>query len=180
MLKFIQNEPEPEAAEAKEEHQMQFIMAKRIIANSIRDHLIPIVSSKKTPKEMYDALSHLFEGKNISQKMSLRNSFKNMKMTKGESVHDYFSIIHQIKEQIEAIGENVDSEELAITAMNGLTRPWDAFIQIVCGRKEKSKFEDVWEECIQEEGRVANHDELLKDDEPPQKKAKEEDEEYVL
>jgi hypothetical protein len=37
----------------------------------------------------------------------------------------------------------IDSEELAITAMNGLTRPWDVFIQIVCGRKEKSKFEDV-------------------------------------
>ena len=48
--------------------------------------------------------------------------------------------------------------------MNGLKRPWDAFIKIVCGRKEKSKFEEVWEECIQKEGRVDNHDELLKDD----------------
>ena len=48
--------------------------------------------------------------------------------------------------------------------MNGLKRPWDAFIQTVCGRKEKSNFEEVWEECIQEEGRVANRDELLKDD----------------
>src|SRR5271168_3760792 len=114
---------------------MQLIRAKRIIVDSIRDHLIPIVSSKKTPKEMYDTLSRLFEGKNIRRKMSLRNSLKNMKMTKGESVHDYFSRIHQIKEHIEAIVENVDSEELAITAMNGLTRPWDAFIQIVCGRK---------------------------------------------
>ena len=85
MLKFIQNEqPELEAAEAKEEHQMQLIRAKRIIADSIRDHLIPIVSSNKTPKEMYDALSHLFEGMNISRKMSLRNSLKNMKMAKGE------------------------------------------------------------------------------------------------
>ena len=37
----------------------------------------------------------------------------------------------------------IASEELAITAMNGLTRPWDAFIQIVCGRKEKSKFKEV-------------------------------------
>ena len=71
-----------------------------------------------------------------------------MKMAKGESIHDYFSRIHQIKEQIEAIGEKIDSKELAITAMNGLTRPCDAFIQIVCGRKEKSKLEEVWEECI--------------------------------
>ena len=95
LLKFIHNEqPEPEAAKAKEEHQMQLIRAKRIIADSIRDHLIPIVSSKKTPKDMYDALSRLFEGKNINRKMNLRNSLKSMKMAKGESVHDYFSRIH--------------------------------------------------------------------------------------
>ena len=110
MLKFIQNEqPEPEAAKAKEEHQMQLIRAKRIIADSIRDHMIPIVSSNKTPKEMYDALSQLFEGKNISRKMNLRNSLKSMNMAKGESVHDYFSRVHQLKEKIEAIGENIDS-----------------------------------------------------------------------
>ena len=73
------------------------LIEKRIIADCIRDQLIPIVSSKKTPKEMYDALSRLFEVKNIIRKMALRNSLKNMKMAKGESVHDYFSKIHQIK-----------------------------------------------------------------------------------
>ncbi len=88
---------------------MQLIKAKRITVDSIRDHMIPIVSSKKTLKEMYDALSQLFEGKNISRKMNLRNSLKSMKMTKGESIHYYFSRIHQIKEKIEAIGKNIDS-----------------------------------------------------------------------
>ena len=62
--------------------------------------------------------------------MNLRNSLKSMKIAKGEFVHDYFSRIHQIKEQIEAISEKIDSEEVAITAMNGLTRPWDAFIHM--------------------------------------------------
>ena len=47
--------------------------------------------------------------------------------------------------------------------MNGLTRPWDAFIQIVLkGRRNQSS--TMYAECIQEGGRVANHDELLKDD----------------
>ena len=41
-------------------------MAKRIIADLIKDHLIPQVSSLKTPKEMFDALTNLFEGKNIN------------------------------------------------------------------------------------------------------------------
>jgi hypothetical protein len=48
-----------------------------------------------------------------------------------------------------------------MTALNGLTRPWDAFIQTVCARTEKIKFDSLWEECIQKESRVANRDALL-------------------
>jgi hypothetical protein len=43
-----------------------------------------------------------------------------------------------------------------MTALIGLTRPWDAFIQTICARTEKLKFDSLWEECIQEETRVAN------------------------
>jgi hypothetical protein len=57
--------------------------AKRIIANSIKDHLIPQVSSKNTPKEMFDALTEMFEGKNINRKMNFRTQLKNTKMQKG-------------------------------------------------------------------------------------------------
>jgi hypothetical protein len=46
-------------------------------------------------------------------------------------------------------------------ALNGLTRPWDAFIQMICPRMDKLKFDSLWEECIQEETRVANREALL-------------------
>jgi hypothetical protein len=49
-------------------------------------------------------------------------------------------------------------------ALNGLTRPLDAFIQTVCARREKLKFDSLWEECIQEESRVANREALLSRD----------------
>ena len=52
-------------------------------------------------------------------------------------------------------------------ALNGLTRPWDSFIQTICAIKEKIKFEELWEECIQEETRVANRETLLKEDAKP-------------
>ena len=45
----------------------------RIIAYSIKDHLVPHVSSLKTPKEVFDALTKLFGGKKINQKMRLMN-----------------------------------------------------------------------------------------------------------
>ena len=54
-------------------HKNKLVMAKRIISDSIKDHLIPHVSSLKTPKAMFDALTKLFEGKKINRKMNLRN-----------------------------------------------------------------------------------------------------------
>ena len=65
--------PVPEGDEAKALHKNKLVMAKRIIVDSIKDHLIPHVSSLKTPKEMFDAMTKLFEGNNINQKMTLRN-----------------------------------------------------------------------------------------------------------
>ena len=72
--------PVPEGDEAKALHKIKLVMAKRIIDDSIKDHLIPQVSSVKTPKEMFDSLTKLFEGKNINQKMTLRKQLKNVKI----------------------------------------------------------------------------------------------------
>ena len=72
--------PVPEGDEAKALHKKNLIKAKGIIADSIKDHLIPHVSSLKTPKKMFEALTKLFKGKNINQKMTLRNELNNVKI----------------------------------------------------------------------------------------------------
>jgi hypothetical protein len=59
------------------------------------------------------------------------------------------------------IGDTIDEDELIMTSLNGLTRPWDAFIQTICAIMKKLKFDSLWEECIQEETRVANREVLL-------------------
>ena len=94
----------------KAKHQKDTIRAKRIIADSIKDHLIPYVSSKKTPKEMFDALTRLYEGKNINRKINLRTQLKNTRMQKGEMIQEYFSRILEFKEQLEAIGDTIDED----------------------------------------------------------------------
>ena len=48
---------------------------------------------------------------------------------------------------------------------NGLTRPWDDFIQTICARKGKLQLDTLWEECVQEEARVANREAILREDE---------------
>ena len=49
--KYIKDEiPEPEGAKAKEKHKKDLIREQRIIVDSIKDHLMPQMSSKKTLK----------------------------------------------------------------------------------------------------------------------------------
>jgi hypothetical protein len=142
LARFIKEDvPEPADATAKAKYQKDMVRAKRIIANSIKDYLIPQVASKNTPKQMFDALTRLYEGRKINRKMNLRTQLKNTKMQKREIVHEYFSRISQFKEQLEAIGDTLDEDELIMAALNDLTRPWDAFIQTICARKEKLQFD---------------------------------------
>jgi hypothetical protein len=63
-------------------------------------------------------------------------------------MQEYFSKISQFKEQLEAIGDTIDEDELIMTTLDGLTRPLDAFIQTICAQKEKQQFDSLWEECI--------------------------------
>ena len=71
--------------------------------------------------------------------MNLRSQLKSTKMYQGESIQDYFIRVSQFKEQLEAIGDSLDEDELVMTALNGLIRPWDSFIQTMCARKESMK-----------------------------------------
>ena len=67
-------------------HKKNLVKAKKIIADSIMDHLIPQVSSLKTPKDMFDSLTKIFEGKNINQKITLRKQLKNVKIYYAEII----------------------------------------------------------------------------------------------
>ena len=88
---------EPEGDEAKYKNKKDMIISKRIITDSIKDNLIPQVSSTETPKEMFGALLGLFEGRNINRKMTLRNQLKSVKTKKSETMQSYFTRVAQIK-----------------------------------------------------------------------------------
>ena len=70
--------PVPEGDEAKALLKKNLVKAKKIIADSTEDHVIPQVSPLKTPKEMFDSLTKIFEGMNIDHNITLRNQLKNV------------------------------------------------------------------------------------------------------
>jgi hypothetical protein len=73
---------ELEEEDANEKFKKNEVKAKRILTDSIKDHLIPNVSELKTLKEMLDALKIIYESKNTSQKLTLRQQLINVTMNK--------------------------------------------------------------------------------------------------
>ena len=100
-------------------HKKNLVEAKKIIVDSATDQLVPQVYSLKTPN-MFDSLIKIFEDKNIIQKMDLRKQLKNVKIQNAETIQSYFTRVSQIKEQLEAVEEEVENIEIVITTLNGL------------------------------------------------------------
>ena len=55
----------------------------------------------------------------------------------------------------------MENVEIVMTTLNGLPRTWDSFIQWICARKKLVKLRRLWEECSQEESRIAAREEKM-------------------
>lgn len=110
---------------------------------------------------MFDALTQLYEGKNINRNMALRTQLKNVKMKNFETIQNYFSRVSQIKKQLEAIGDTIEDAKFVMTTLNGLLRAWESFIQGIFFRRKLTKFGRLWEYYTQEETRIGAREEKL-------------------
>ena len=64
---------------------------------------------------MFEALTKIFEGKNINKNMTLRNLLKNVNIKNVETIQSYFRRVSQIKEHFEVVDEEVENEEIVMT-----------------------------------------------------------------
>jgi hypothetical protein len=156
---------EPEDEEAKAKFKKNEVKAKRILIDSIKDHLIPNVLELKTPEEMFDALTKLYESKNTSRKLTLSHQLRNVTMNKLKTAVNYFMKISQIKDQLAAIGDPVEDVELVTTTLNGFPPSWDPFVQGICARRRFPKFDKLWSKCTQEESRMISKTQKTNEDE---------------
>ena len=63
--------------------------AKRLIMDSIKDHIVPHIPEKRTTNEMWKALTSLYEGKSVQRKMLLETQIRSFMMTKGEDIKHF-------------------------------------------------------------------------------------------
>jgi hypothetical protein len=122
--------------------------------DTIKDHLIPHISEKKTANEMFDALVSLYQSENKNRKMILRNKPKSIEMTRSDSITSYLMKVTQIRDQFATVGEKVADVELVNMALNGFPTSWEPFVKGICAHENIPNFEMLWIDCIQEETRM--------------------------
>ena len=74
---------------------------------------------------MFDSLTKLFEWKNINWKMTLRNQLKNVKIQNAETIDSYFTRVSQIKEQLEAIGNQIEEARLENMSESSISNTYE-------------------------------------------------------
>ena len=65
---------------------------------------------------------------------------KNVKIQNAKTIQSCFTRVSQIKEQLEAMEEDVENGEVVMTTLNGLPRSWDSFIQAIYARRKLNQF----------------------------------------
>jgi hypothetical protein len=105
------------------------------------------------------------KGHLVNECIILKKQLRTLKMGKDDTVATFFSKIAQIKDQLIAIGVHVDDDDLVQTAFDGLPDSWGVFHASVNGRESQPKFERLWHDCLEEEGRLnsRNDHSTLKD-----------------
>lgn len=102
--------------------------AMKIIIDSVKDRILPSISSLSTAFQMFSTIKNTFEINNTSRLLTLKQDLLYIKMNNGESITSYFLRISELKDQLATIGSQVDKKELAMIALRGLTLPWETFI----------------------------------------------------
>ena len=123
----------------------------------VRDALIPHIAEKATTHEMWGTLKNLYEAKNESMKMALKEKLLGLKMLREESVVSYLTRVTQIKDELVVVGEIVAESKVVRIALRGVaavSKDWEVFVKCIVARENLPGWNRLWDDLTQEELRV--------------------------
>jgi hypothetical protein len=109
--------------------------AKRIIFDSVKNSIMPAMTSLMTAKHCMDTLVNLYEKQALSQKRTLNHKLNYLKMEKGESIAFFCFRIAQIRDQLLVTRVTLNDDDLVQAIFDGLPSSWETFLSSVSGRK---------------------------------------------
>lgn len=129
-------------------HEVKEARAQRIILDGVKDHLIPHFVEKQTTKDMWDTLENLYEVKNQTRKMALKDKLHGNRMAKGESVASYLTRVAQVNDELAVVREVISDFELVQIALKCFTKEWDVFVNYVMGGEKLLDWSRPWDDFI--------------------------------
>ena len=81
--------------------------------------------------------------------MVLREKLRSTRMARGESVTAYLTRVSQVRDELAAVGEMVDSAELIRVALNCFSKSWETFIRGIVARENMPSWERLWDDFVQ-------------------------------
>lgn len=88
--------------------------------DGVKDVILPHVYGERTTKEMWEALNKLYKSDNNTRELMLREKLNSVKQGKGEGIGSYLTKFTHLKDELAAVGEKMDPDDLVKMALRGL------------------------------------------------------------
>ena len=75
-------------------------------------------------------------------------------MNKGEDVTTYLTRIRCVREELTVVGEKPADDELVRITLNGFTKEWCTFVQVVSGHDKLLDWDCLWSDFTLKELRL--------------------------
>lgn len=128
--------------------------AMKIIVDAVQDHTVPIVAKHTTTYRMFRALENAFIINNTNRKLALKRQMNNVSMNKGETINAFFMRVTDLRDQLSALGYEIENQELSLIALGGLPNSWESFVQGISARSKIPKLDHLRSDCLHEESRL--------------------------
>ena len=127
--------------------------AMALIVLALGDEQLMHVQSAGTSAEAWQKLGAVHERKSLANKLYLRRQFLTVKMEEGEKMLDHINKVKVMAQQLEAIGAQVNDEDLVTTVLYSLPQSFDQLIISLEARADDLDMEFLTARLLHEETR---------------------------
>ena len=83
--------------------------------------------------------------------MLLETQMRYFMMAKGEDMEHFLFRLQSTRDQLTAIGTNVEDDVMVRIALNAVADEWETFVQSILGREDLPDWDSLWSILRQEE-----------------------------
>lgn len=96
--------------------------------------MVSHIATLDTTNKTWDKVTELYQNATTNKKLILRENQRNTNMNKWESVVIYLTKVRATRDELVAVSDKPFDDDLVRITLNGFSKQWDVFIQVINGR----------------------------------------------